>query len=106
LQALKAQGIKAPPRDIAKKIFDNVPSNKLIEKMDIAGAGFVNISLKKDFCQVELKRLLLEGVNPPPQERKLKVVCDFSSPNIAKEMHVGHLRYAIILPSVNILSKK
>ena len=40
--------------------------------------------------------LLINGVRPPPVERKLRVVVDFSSPNIAKEMHVGHLRSTII----------
>ena len=40
--------------------------------------------------------ILINGVRPPPVERKLRVVVDFSSPNIAKEMHVGHLRSTII----------
>ena len=40
--------------------------------------------------------LLVKGVRPPPIDKKLRVVVDFSSPNVAKEMHVGHLRSTII----------
>ncbi|CAB3377557.1 Hypothetical predicted protein [Cloeon dipterum] len=99
-QALKAQGVKAPPREIAKKIQDNVPSNPLISKLEIAGAGFINITLKKEFGHELLKNILIRGVQPPPSEVKHRVVVDFSSPNIAKEMHVGHLRSTIIGESV------
>ena len=61
--------------------------------MELAGAGFINVHLHKDFVSHHISDLLQRGVRPPwcgPQQR---VVIDMSSPNIAKEMHVGHLRY-------------
>ncbi|XP_049785343.1 arginine--tRNA ligase, cytoplasmic isoform X1 [Schistocerca cancellata] len=100
LQLLKAQGVKMSPVDIAKKIVDNVPKNDLIKEMSVAGAGFINISLCPEFGQKALTDLLKNGVKPPPIEKKLRVVVDFSAPNIAKEMHVGHLRSTIIGESI------
>ncbi|KAM3600813.1 uncharacterized protein V6R79_002869 [Siganus canaliculatus] len=95
-QMLKATGMKINPREIAEKIIQNLPQNELIEKTEIAGPGFINVHLKKNFVSKLLSNLLVNGVKPPPLASRKRVVVDFSSPNIAKEMHVGHLRSTII----------
>uniref|UniRef100_A0A673Y0F5 Arginine--tRNA ligase, cytoplasmic n=1 Tax=Salmo trutta TaxID=8032 RepID=A0A673Y0F5_SALTR len=95
-QMMKSKGLKVNPREIAENIQKNIPDNELIEKTEIAGPGFINVHLKRSFVSKLLTNLLLNGVQPPPLESKKKVVVDFSSPNIAKEMHVGHLRSTII----------
>ncbi|XP_066572549.1 arginine--tRNA ligase, cytoplasmic isoform X1 [Amia ocellicauda] len=95
-QMMKAKGQKVNPREIAETVMKNIPDNDIIQKLEIAGPGFINIHLKKDFVSKLLTNLLRNGVKPPAVEAKKKVVVDFSSPNIAKEMHVGHLRSTII----------
>ena len=97
---LKAKGEKAIPRDVANNVVKNVPANDLIEKLEVAGPGFVNIYLKKSFIESSLSTMLEKGVLPPATGQRKKVIVDFSSPNIAKEMHVGHLRSTIIGDSI------
>uniref|UniRef100_A0A3Q3WZP7 Arginine--tRNA ligase, cytoplasmic n=1 Tax=Mola mola TaxID=94237 RepID=A0A3Q3WZP7_MOLML len=95
-QMLKAKGVKVNPREIAEKIVQNLPDNELIQTTEITGPGFINIRLKRSFVSKLLSNLLVNGVKPPPLAYRKRVVVDFSSPNIAKEMHVGHLRSTII----------
>lgn len=91
--------MKTPPREVADKILSNLPfyEDDMIEKTEVAGPGFINIYLKKAFIQKELTNVLRKGVTAPacPGGRK-RVIVDYSAPNIAKEMHVGHLRSTII----------
>ena len=52
--------------------------------------------LEKSFIADIISDIIANGIRPPPISRKLRVIVDFSSPNVAKEMHVGHLRSTII----------
>lgn len=85
-------GEKANPREVAQKLMDSVPPFSWVEKLEIAGPGFINITLNRSLGHRALNDLLVNGVHPPPVDRKLTVLVDFPSPNIAKDMHVGHLR--------------
>lgn len=73
------------------KIVENVQPNSLIKKLEVAGPGFINIFLNKTYVKHALSTVFKGNVKPLI-EKKQRVLVDFSSPNIAKEMHVGHLR--------------
>lgn len=98
-QLLKAKDIKTNPREVANNILNKTPPSPLIDRLEVAGAGFINIFLNKSFAEHVLSSVLRVGVKPPPTKKE-RVVIDFSSPNVAKEMHVGHLRSTIIGDSI------
>lgn len=91
-QIYKAKEKKMAPREIATKIMENTPKHPLIEKLEVAGAGFINIFLNKSIAVECLTNILKNGIQPPEVDQKCRILVDFPSPNIAKEMHVGHLR--------------
>lgn len=96
--ALKmAKMLKKSPIDVAKAIIEHIDHDGVFAKIEIAGAGFINFTLSKYFLG-KSAQLMLErpkfGIAPP--QNKERVLVEFSSPNIAKEMHVGHLRSTII----------
>lgn len=101
-QLLKAQNVKMAPRDIADKLVKAVPVNPFISKLDVAGPGFINIHLSKEYAASAVTSILRKGVTHHV-DTKMRVVVDFSSPNIAKQMHVGHLRSTIIGESISRL---
>ena len=84
------------PRAIAQGIVDNFVENDVIEKLEVAGPGFINIFLKNSYLGDLLKKSREEAYDYSFLNRKGDVLIDFSSPNIAKRMHIGHLRSTII----------
>lgn len=96
-------GIKTNPREVATALNGHLGEIDALEKVEITGPGFLNFFLKPSFVCSQVQDILLNGVRPPPCDKKSKVFVDFSSPNIAKEMHVGHLRSTIIGDTISRL---
>ncbi len=93
------------PRTIAQEILDNLEENDVIDKLEIAGPGFINIFLKSKYLGEVLKKSRTEEYDFSFLNREGDVIIDFSSPNIAKRMHIGHLRSTIIGDSITRIYK-
>ncbi len=82
-----------PPREVAQQIISGLKVDDVCSKVDIAGAGFINFHLRTEFVARQLVEMAADsrnGIAPAAQPRR--IILDFSSPNTAKSMHVGHIR--------------
>ena len=93
--AAKRMGLK--PRQLAEQVVAALDLGDIAEKVEIAGPGFINITLKNEWLAAHLGQVLAdERLGLAPAASPQTVVVDYSHPNLAKEMHVGHLRSTII----------
>ncbi|MCG5059802.1 MAG: arginine--tRNA ligase [Limnoraphis sp. WC205] len=93
--------LKNNPKALATQIIEKLDISEICQPPEIAGPGFINLRLKPEYLEAKLNTILTdERLGIPKVDNPQKVIVDFSSPNIAKEMHVGHLRSTIIGDSI------
>jgi arginyl-tRNA synthetase len=92
-----AKRLGRPPREVAAELAGRLDVSDVCEPPEVSGPGFINFRLRDDWIAAQASRMLTDprlGLEPAASPQT--VVVEYSSPNIAKEMHVGHLRTSIV----------
>ncbi len=91
-----AKKVGMPPRDVAAKIVEKLDVEGICEVPQLSGPGFINLTLTDGWVAGELQRVAGDPRLGVPVQPRQNIPIDYSSPNVAKEMHVGHLRTTVV----------
>ncbi|MDR3182840.1 MAG: arginine--tRNA ligase [Planctomycetaceae bacterium] len=95
-----AKKLSQPPRNVAQQIIANLNIGDICEEPEIAGPGFINLRLKNTFITEQLQKAAADterlGVPVIDSAKRKTYIVDYSGPNVAKPMHVGHIRSTVI----------
>src|SRR5215831_16135002 len=92
-----AKRLGRPPREVAAEIASHLDLADVCEKVEVSGPGFINFTLRTDWIANQATGMLGDGrLWVPAADPAQKIVVDYSSPNVSKEMHVGHLRTTVV----------
>jgi arginyl-tRNA synthetase len=101
-----AKELKTNPRAVAQQFVEKAVLPDFVEKIEIAGPGFINITLKTAALAAQLEAMLAnEKTGIPNLGKNQTVIIDYSSPNVAKPMHIGHIRSTVIGNSLDRLHR-
>jgi arginyl-tRNA synthetase len=96
-----AKRLNRPPRDIAAELADRLGGSEVVETAEVSGPGFINLELSDAWIAGQATGQLADPrLDVPPADPPQRVVVDYSAPNVAREMHVGHLRTTVVGDSV------
>ena len=92
-----AKALGRPPREVAAAVVAHLDADDICERVEVSGPGFINLTLRPEWIAARAGELLAdERLGVPPAQAPQTVVVDYSAPNVAKEMHVGHLSSTVI----------
>ena len=91
-----AKRLGVPPRDTAERIVEHLDVQGICSAVEVSGPGFLNLTLSADWLGESVTAMAADDRLGVPVEERQRIPIDYSAPNVAKEMHVGHLRTTVV----------